>query len=91
MAKKRSSTAISELGIPYRIMPGLCPPPEARWRLIYWDFVVYFASHKAAEVYRDGGKYKGRGKSRVRVPNLTYHQREDCVIERQPRVTVTKG
>lgn len=74
-------------GTPFGIANGLLPPENARWRLIYWDTVVFFANYRAAETYRDGGKWKGRGKNKVRVPNLIYHQREDAIIERQTRTS----
>ena len=81
--KVKAPAIFAEIGKPCRIDANLCPPKDARWRLIYWDFVVYFANHKDTEAYRDGGKWMGRGKNKVRVPNLSYHQREDCFIERQ--------
>jgi hypothetical protein len=78
------------------IADGLLPPKRARWRLVFWGNVIFFSNLHDTERYRDGGSWRkaegetaGRTRQHARyglqrwVPNLSYHQREDCMIERQ--------
>lgn len=71
---KGHSLVYAQIGKPYCIIDGtpegLLPPKNARWRLIYWNYIVFYTTKIAAEQRRD---------------RLPYYQQEDAMIEEVPR------
>lgn len=59
---------MSKCGVAYKIADNPQPPTYAKWRLIFWDKVVFGMTELAM--------------IRFRNRHLTYHQAEDCQIER---------
>lgn len=55
---------MKKLGITYPV--GTLPPKRAKYKLLYWDKVVYFKYKTEAEEARDG---------------LDYYHQEDAVVE----------
>jgi hypothetical protein len=63
---KQSGTRATMLNVQYRIKGQIIPPRSARWRLIFWGYVVFFSYKKPAEEWRD---------------SLPYYQQEDSELE----------